>query len=168
MSRARRSRTYGLLAIVAAAGLIAITQAADRPAAKSKEVKPLATVPARRDDRQSRPRAVCRRTSSRRARSSSTLPTLGSGEVASYIADKCAINVLLDYKARFADAGITPATTLTFKISGVSLRSALNLMLAQKDLDVRGRLRKDNAQHRSRRPMQRKTRPCIACMSFAI
>jgi hypothetical protein len=54
-------------------------------------------------------------------------------DVAAFVADHYNINVLLDTKA-LADANVTPDTPVTEKLKGLSLRLALNQILAAKDL----------------------------------
>lgn len=58
-------------------------------------------------------------------------------DLAEQIADRYKINVILDTKS-LTDAGVTPDTTITEHVKGVTLRSALHLALQNKDLDFFG------------------------------
>jgi hypothetical protein len=55
-------------------------------------------------------------------------------DIAAFVANRYKINLLLDSKA-LADAGVTGDSTFTEQVKGISLRSALRLILAPKDLD---------------------------------
>jgi len=56
-------------------------------------------------------------------------------DVAEFVADRFKINVVLDMKA-LTDAGVTPDTAITVRVTGIPLRSALHLALSGKDLDI--------------------------------
>jgi len=122
-----------LAAMAVAIGLIAITHGADQPASKSQPAKPTASESPKQATEG--PSSATVQTAVERALDAPAefdfvdTPYI---DAAKRIAESSKINVLLDQK-NLTDAGVTGCTLFNTSISGVSLRSALHLMLPQND-----------------------------------